>query len=94
MVGGGDDDRDKVEKHFLRRAKEGVLLTLRQLVAYVKKRGLQCSRAFLEGIRQTWLATAAYRRAPSLRPKVFQTYGIPDLGVAQADLAFYFEEHK
>jgi hypothetical protein len=85
---------EQLKKIFVAHAKDGRILSFRQLRAIAKDKKLKYKIRDLSRIRQQWMETAIYRRATRLRPEVFQSHSIPQFGLVQIDLAFYLSDER
>lgn len=76
-----------LKKQFITSLDKGRVMTFRELYALSLQKNLKVSTKQIKQIRDNWIETAIFKGA-KLKPSVYQSVGIPKLGLLQADVAF------
>lgn len=85
-----NSDKTKLENYFIKKIKEGNILTNYELKRYVKKRKLNLAKSVIANLRDEVLATALYQKP--LKIQAFQTVTHDRLGLLSVDFAYYKKE--
>ena len=82
-----NSDKTKLENYFIKKIKDGNILTNYELKKYAKKRNLKLDKSTISSLRNDVLATALYQKP--FKIKVFQTVTHDRLGLLSIDFAYY-----
>ena len=83
----GDEEEDQLERHFLASAKKGIVLNLKQLVAYATKNRLDIDRNELRRMRYKFKFSAFASRFH--KPLAYMSSSIQKYGLWFLDVAIY-----
>ena len=78
---------EKVREHFLKKARNGIVLTYQDLAAYCRKRKVKFSARRLRDMRRTWKFVAIFSKPR--KPPHYMGMAVHRYGVLQVDMAEY-----
>jgi hypothetical protein len=76
---------DRMERYFLSKAKQGIVLTPKQLLHYCKKNKIECDLVKIKNLRSQWKWLAIFSK--SRKPAAYMGMSIQRYGVLMVDLA-------
>jgi hypothetical protein len=87
-----EKELDRMEKYFLAKAKQGIVLSPTRLLEYCKKNKIECELYKIRQLRRRWKWLAIFSK--SQKPPAYMGMTIQRYGVLMVDLAEFGKRRK